>query len=332
MKDGADEASARELRPATLSSLLAQFGLTSPLELVWSHATNSHALLNEALDGGKVHMMEADILMGRHESRDALNVPVPIMAHPPAISSDLSFVEFTRAVREHHAKGGRRVGVKLDFKDPLAVAPVLQNLTSEGLGVDSPVWVNADIWRGPGGMQPKFNAMEFLEACRKYCPHASLSVGWTTGPGGLHGVPGALIGTAGYRPKHIDLALRDLRAAGILPEEGDSSVVSSTNGKNETPLITFPVSVIYTRLSARRKDTFDRLLAASEGCTLTLWGEDTVSGARHVETGEMSKYTGKIFVDTKPPRIAGLLFEHQGILSVSLFAAVLAVILLVVNL
>uniref|UniRef100_A0A7S0WNM7 Menorin-like domain-containing protein n=1 Tax=Pyramimonas obovata TaxID=1411642 RepID=A0A7S0WNM7_9CHLO len=320
----------REPEQATLASLLAHFGLESPVNLVWSHATNSHALLKESLEGGKVHMIEADILMGRHETDGGEGgAEIPIMAHPPATSSDLSFAEFARSVREQHANGGRRIGVKLDFKDPKAVVPVLQNLTSEGVGENSPVWVNADIWQGPGGAVPKFNAMEFLAACRKYCPYASLSVGWTTGPGGLHGIPGALIGTAGYRPKHIDVALRDLRAAGILPHEGNSSAIEGLDGRNETTLITFPVSVIYTRISAKRTDTFDRLLSASEGCTLTLWGEDTVSGSRYVESGAMSKYKGKIFVDTKPPKFAGVLFEHQTTLSVVLFTAVLAIPVLV---
>eukprot|EP00959_Pyramimonas_sp_CCMP1952_P071507 1493473-Pyramimonas_sp.AAC.1 len=334
MEGQAAEEPKREPKQATLSSLLKEFGLESPLDLVWSHATNNHAFLQETLNGGRVHMMEADVLMGRHEAVGAEDVgPIPIMAPPPALSSDLSFVEFARAVREHHMKGGRRIGVKLDFKDPDAVVPVLQNLTLEGVGVDSPVWVNADIWRGPGGMEPKINATVFLEACRKYSPHASLSVGWTTGPGGLHGIPGTLIGVAGYRPKHINVALRDLRAAGLLPEERNSSAIRDIDGRNETALITFPVSAIYTRLSAERSDTFDRLLGASDGCTLTLWGEDTISGSQYVETGGMSKYKGKIFVDTKPPKIAGILFEHRNALSALLISVIVLpmVVLILLN-
>jgi len=311
-------------------------------------------------------MIEVDILMGRY-ALDASdlgldtpsvvshqinvvshltlpNVDEPILAHPPELRSDLTFAHFAQIIREHNAKGGNLVGIKLDFKDPAAVIPVLNVLSAVGVGKDIPIWVNADIWQGPGGGIPKFKPVEFLEACRKYCPLASLSVGWTTGPGGLHGIPGTFVGVGGYHPKHINAALRDLRAAGILPEEGvrpgrpaipvtretretrDTHETHEIGGSiNDTVLITFPVSVIYTRLSLRRNDTFDRLINASEGCTLTLWGEDTVSGFRNAESGAMGKYTGKIFVDTKPPKFAGILLEHIVVLNGLVFAALLIV-------
>ena len=65
-------------------------------QICWSHATNSEAELRKALDNAEVHMIEADILMGDHKQRrpgsrvTKDSKDVPIMAHPPNASSDLS--------------------------------------------------------------------------------------------------------------------------------------------------------------------------------------------------------------------------------------------------
>ena len=53
--------------------------------VTWSHATNSHALLHQALVDDTM-MIEADVSIGPDGQ--------PIMAHPPAIVSDLSLQQF----------------------------------------------------------------------------------------------------------------------------------------------------------------------------------------------------------------------------------------------
>ena len=63
-------------------------------QIQWSHATNSEAELRKALENAEVHMIEADILMGDYKRRGSRvsedSKDVPIMAHPPNTSSDLS--------------------------------------------------------------------------------------------------------------------------------------------------------------------------------------------------------------------------------------------------
>ena len=51
----------------------------------WSHATNSKELLEEAIEGDTM-MIEADISIGEGG--------VPIMAHPPQTTSDITLAEF----------------------------------------------------------------------------------------------------------------------------------------------------------------------------------------------------------------------------------------------
>lgn len=63
-------------------------------QIGWLHQTNSEARLRMAFDIAEVHMIEADVLMGDHVRSGSGGVPlakdVPIMAHPPETSSDLS--------------------------------------------------------------------------------------------------------------------------------------------------------------------------------------------------------------------------------------------------
>lgn len=65
-----------------------------------------------------VKMVEADILIGKHTKNPDKNAKVPIMAHPPQTSSDLSLEEFLQAFIDYNAdKGADEVkGIKLDFK------------------------------------------------------------------------------------------------------------------------------------------------------------------------------------------------------------------------
>ena len=85
----------------------------------WVHSCCSLDKLAHALTDPDVTAIEADIRMGRC----GLVTCVPIMAHPPATSSDLLFKEFLdRAV----ADGTRHL--KLDFKELDAVEPCLELL------------------------------------------------------------------------------------------------------------------------------------------------------------------------------------------------------------
>jgi hypothetical protein len=111
-----------------------------------------------------------------------------LMCHPTSADprltsrkSDLTFRDFLHRVITHLAEGGRRVGIKLDFKEADCVAPCLELLRFCGVGgeeqddVDAagsgsgrgkgssesidvaaavaaaramPLWLNADVIRG----------------------------------------------------------------------------------------------------------------------------------------------------------------------------------------
>ena len=107
----------------------------------WSHATNSKALLDQALADSTM-MIEADVSLGPEN--------VPIMAHPPANTSDLSLVQFLEYVLASTESGAKK-GIKLDFKFLGVVEPSLQILDGLRDKLKIPLWLNADILQGPGG-------------------------------------------------------------------------------------------------------------------------------------------------------------------------------------
>ena len=109
--------------------------------VLWSHATNSKVLLEQALNDSTM-MIEADVSLGRGN--------VPIMAHPPADTSDLSLQQFLDEVLKS-TESGKKKGIKLDFKFLGVVEPSLQLLNGLREKLKMPLWLNADILQGPGG-------------------------------------------------------------------------------------------------------------------------------------------------------------------------------------
>ena len=143
-------------------------------KVIWSHATNSHQVkeaevtceckhcvqaLQEALAGDTM-MIEADVSIGPGGE--------PIMAHPPAIDSDLSLQQFLDIVIAE-TEGGARKGIKLDFKAIEIVEPSLKMVKLVESKLNFPVWLNADIIVGPGG-GPPVDAEQFLSLCTQYIP------------------------------------------------------------------------------------------------------------------------------------------------------------------
>jgi hypothetical protein len=163
-----------------LSRLLGYFNCSAPCEVTWSHATNSWARLEKALSPETpVMFLEADVSWGCSGPLKE----VPIMAHPPSRTSDLTFEAFIKRVVQHNAqRGARRVGIKLDFKDARCIEPCLSRLRAwagDRESVGFPVWVNADVWSGPGAHPPRISPAEFFGACFEIYPAATLSPGWT---------------------------------------------------------------------------------------------------------------------------------------------------------
>ncbi|XP_037339295.2 protein FAM151B isoform X2 [Pungitius pungitius] len=136
-------------------------------DVTWSHAVNSWSRLTEALTG-PTHMMEADVIIRGGDPKE------PIMAHPPDTDSDVTLKEWLEAV------GGSDKGIKLDFKSLEAVSPSVL-LLEEVYRSNRPVWINADILSGPGGVATPLEPVAFLSSVSTLPSHTVLSLGWTTG-------------------------------------------------------------------------------------------------------------------------------------------------------
>lgn len=115
-----------------------------PAAVRWAHAVNSQQALQAALAAG-ITMLEIDVILG-----DVDGVLQPLLAHPPATTSDLSLAALLRTlstVAPHAA-----VGLKLDFKQPAAVEPSLQLLKQVHWPSATRLWLNADVFQGPGNL------------------------------------------------------------------------------------------------------------------------------------------------------------------------------------
>jgi hypothetical protein len=182
------------------------FGCMEPRNVCWAHGVNSSEALDVALADKSCHMIEADLMIRGASTRSskaaarwkaagsstgALTARDVIMCHPPAVDSDLTFDQFFKRVFLA-VKAGRRVGLKLDFKDADAVLPCVRLLRDSNVGIHDasyvgahastrtmPLWLNADVIRGPGGRSP-IPGEQFVARCLEHCPSATLSLGWTT--------------------------------------------------------------------------------------------------------------------------------------------------------
>ncbi|XP_028159771.1 protein FAM151B isoform X1 [Ostrinia furnacalis] len=150
--------------------------------VTWAHAVNNKTYLEAAL-ASDVAMLEADIVMGHINGKEG--PPIPVMAHPPATSSDLSLSDFLSTVAQYNNVNAKQKGVKLDFKsiDAFEKAQALIAPYSKP-GVTFPLWLNADILPGPvEATTPPVDPSKFLKLASGH-PRAVLSVGWTTKIGG----------------------------------------------------------------------------------------------------------------------------------------------------
>ncbi|XP_046663621.1 protein FAM151A [Homalodisca vitripennis] len=210
-------------------------------KITWFHACNTRALLHQAL-ASDVMMIEADIVAG-HLSGAVGGPPLAVMGHPPTTVSDLSLEQFLDTVLQRR----RGKGIKLDFKTTAAFR-ASENILEQFLAraeVNFPVWVNADILRGPG-IGPGKEVVDphyFLRTCVTKFPLATISAGWAVNPNSSQ--------TLSYSSAHIDEMTSVLM---------DSHVVYP---------VTFPV---HAGIAANSLDTLTSLVHSSTvGTSLTLW-------------------------------------------------------------
>lgn len=268
-----------------LTKLMYFFGISSPLDVVWSHATNSKIKLERALaPGSRAMILEADVSWGSYGNLKETS----IMAHPPITSSDISFSDFCRRICKHNrdVEAYRRVGVKFDFKDSRCVVPcltMLRELAGTDETVGWPVFLNADVWMGPGGNPPKILPSDFFAACFDIYPAGTLSPGWSCwlkfdGPSDAASRLLDPMLLEGYNLQHVEDALRTLpRGVGH---------------------VTFPVHCTMARVG---KEAILKLLKADERFTLTMWGEASPSDDEFMYT--TPGLQGRVFRDCAKPGV-----------------------------
>ncbi|XP_053099677.1 protein FAM151A [Hemicordylus capensis] len=140
----------------------------------WYHAANRKSEMEEALRSN-VMVLEADVTNEGHNTPNETDKP--IMAHPPDIYSDNSLQEWLEAVLNSSNKA-----IKLDFKSIRTVGSSLDILAkkSSRVNIDRPVWLNADILKGPNvPINTAVNASLFLSLIQEKFPNCTISPGWT---------------------------------------------------------------------------------------------------------------------------------------------------------
>ncbi|XP_067460966.1 protein FAM151A [Thunnus thynnus] len=139
----------------------------------WFHRANGKEEMNKAL-ASDVMILEADVTLEGYGTPN--EKPIPIMAHPPNVYSDNTLDQWLDAVL------ASRKGIKLDFKSLASVGLSLDLLSQKNSsrGINRPVWLNADILRGPNvpAFVPPVNGTRFLQLIQEKFPDVTLSPGW----------------------------------------------------------------------------------------------------------------------------------------------------------
>jgi len=250
----------------------------------WAHAVNNKELLEKALKDPHLMMLEADVLMGfvksesSHPSHE--KTEVAIMAHPPDNSSDLLVEDFLETVVKFTSEENARKGIKLDIKDIQALHQVLKSLKKLKSAIHFPVWLNADVWKGPGNShQEPVDAAKFIKTIqdkfKKSSFQPTLSLGWTTNYGHdshdeEHKSENAEakakhdISSGRYSTEDVKTAIQSLKKFHVIGEKSDEGVE-----------VTFPLRA---GLAVHSVDQVEELLKeAGPRSTITLWSakEDT---------------------------------------------------------
>lgn len=193
-------------------------------------------------------MIEADIVYGH--LIDDPSTELPIMGHPPAITSDISLESFLSQILEFNLKQSNetlRKGVKLDFKSTSVYEKSLPMLIDLWSRMNYPVWINADIYPGPLNNTATIpvDAQVFF-AGTKSLPNATLSTGWTTRWGSNF--------TDGhYTDEQIDAMINGIRSNEI---------------RND---LTFPVRAGIAGQSLAQLDRLYNSLNGTNPVTFTIW-------------------------------------------------------------
>ncbi|CAG9834884.1 unnamed protein product [Diabrotica balteata] len=160
--------------------------------VTWAHAVNDKEYLKKVLNDDKIMMIEADVIIGKLKNQEN---DIPIMAHPPNKTSDLSLIDFLEQISDFNEQAGinksQGKGVKLDFKENAALASsieILKRIKKRNY----PLWLNADILDGHFGTGTKTEPVDakIFFTYTEDVEQVTLSLGWTTcnnAPGQAYG-------------------------------------------------------------------------------------------------------------------------------------------------
>ncbi|KAL4227550.1 hypothetical protein ACF0H5_012993 [Mactra antiquata] len=199
--------------------------------IIWSHNTDTWEQINAAT-AGDVQMIEGDIQVLGQGTTNQTNIP--IMAHDIGDNNNITFEQWLDEIIKVDK------GMKFDFKSIDAVRPALKITSSKLDQIKGPIWLNADIVKGPNGIEPRIPKQAFLNAALEFGP-STLSLGWTTVRKGDN-----------YHLKYTMEMVKEMYEI----------------TKNLKQPITFPVRAEQLKDSMLE---FDWLLNQSRGYTLTVW-------------------------------------------------------------
>ncbi|XP_059199917.1 protein FAM151A [Centropristis striata] len=235
----------------------------------WFHRANSKEEMNKALTSDAM-ILEADITVEGYGTPS--EKPIPIMAHPPDIYSDNTLDQWLDAVL------ASKKGIKLDFKSLKSVGLSLDLLREKNSSraINRPVWLNADILRGPNvpDFLPPVNGTRFLQLIEEKFPDATLSPGWMVAYG---------------PPLFIETYSRAM-------------VEDMYNMIKDVPQkVTFPVHALLVR---RAWQHISWLLSQSPRFSLTLW-----QGSVHPNMSDLlfireNSYPSRVYYDIYEPTLS----------------------------
>lgn len=273
---GTHDAQTINLESNSTVDLLLYFGYNdSDAGLVtWAHAVNSQRLFKDAVDR-KLDFLEADILM-----RGGVG-GVPIMAHPPAVDSDLTLADFLQQ------SFPLKLGIKLDFKTNEAIrgsVSVLKSYWKRRTNVDGnqmcPFWMNADIVGHGSVGSGKVDADEFLETAGRVTPGATLSVGWNIHADYFKN-DGAEESVNRFAYSYSDEDVKRMHYALVQRVSSDRP-------------ITFAV---WAKFISDSKETLEWLTEQFPGSTLTIWGKEGDATAGELMTVYEILPKSRVFLD-----------------------------------
>jgi len=256
--------------------------------ITWAHAVNSQQLFREALDD-KLDFLEADVLL-RHGPKG-----IPIMAHPPALDSDLSLNDFLEK------SYSSPVGVKLDFKTVEALRGAVDVLTAYSerrMKLDAsqkcPFWMNADIVSHGTVDRAKVDAEEFLATALRVTPDATLSVGWN-----IHA-------------DHFRVGYDKSSTTGLTNAYSDDDVKrmrdALARGVSPTQSITFAV---WAKFIAGSNETLKWLTHQFPGSSLTIWGKEGDATVDELKSVYTILPNSRVFLDL-PDSLRRMLLSCDG--------------------